>query len=92
MNCTTVKQGKACPFMSTKGCSFNGGVCHEIVEQCKGCRRTNEVSSGWYCDAYPDPAKKWAYGNCNLATHVSNGSTESKAKLNPLKASKRNNR
>lgn len=89
MVCTTVKQGKDCPFMNAKGCSYNGGICHEIVEQCNGCKRTSEITTGWYCSACPDPSLKWKNGNCNLATHVSNGSSESKAKINPLKASKR---
>lgn len=92
MNCTTVKQDKACPFMTSKGCSFNGGICHEIVEQCRGCKRSNEISTGWYCEAYPDPSKKWNHGSCNLATHIANGSSEKKARINPLKASKRNQR
>lgn len=92
MNCTTVRQGKACPFMTAKGCSFNGGICHEIVDQCQGCKRTTEATAGWYCEAYPDPSKKWSYGSCNLATHVANDTADKKAKLNPLKASKRKNR
>lgn len=92
MNCTTIRQGRDCPFMTKKGCNFNGGICHEIVEQCKGCKRTAENTTGWFCDAVPQPSIKWKNGNCNLATHVSNGSVEKKAKLNPLKASKRGNR
>ncbi len=92
MDCSTVRQGKACPFMSEKGCSFNGGICHEIVDKCEGCKRTTEVSTGWYCEAYPDPSKKWSHGNCNLATHVTNGTADKKAKVNPLKASKRESR
>lgn len=89
MICTTVRNGKECPFMTTKGCSYNGGICHEIVEQCSGCNRTMEVISGWYCTACPDPALKWKNGNCNLATHVTAVATQAKNKINPLKASKR---
>ena len=89
MICTTVKNGQECPFMSAKGCSYNGGVCHQIVEQCDGCGRRAEVASGWYCSSCPDPGLKWKRGNCNLATHMANTAAESKAKLNPLKASKR---
>jgi hypothetical protein len=92
MNCTTIKEGMECPFMSAKGCSYNGGICHQIVEQCKGCQRGTELSSGWYCTAYPEPALKWKNGNCNLASHVSAANSSAQAKLNPLKASKRGRR
>ena len=92
MNCTTIKQGKECPFMTTTGCSYNGGICHQVVEQCNGCERGTEFSSGWYCTACPDPSLKWKLGNCNLATHIKADSGSSKTKVNPLKASKRRNR
>lgn len=92
MVCTTVKEGVECPFMTANGCSFNGGVCHEIVEQCNGCDRNAQFSSGWFCSACPDPAVKWKTGNCNLATHVTTVSSSKAQKLNPLKASKRGGR
>ena len=92
MVCSTVRNGKDCPFMSAKGCSYNGGICHEIVEQCNGCNRCAAFSSGWYCTAYPDPSLKWKNGNCSLASHVDSASSNIKAKINPLKASKRRNR
>jgi hypothetical protein len=75
--------------MINKGCSFNGGVCHQIVEQCNGCNRTSEFASGWYCTACPDPSVRWKNGRCNLATHISNEAKVENTKLNPLKASKR---
>jgi hypothetical protein len=89
MKCTTIREGQECAFMTAGGCQYNGGVCHEIVEQCKGCGRTLEISSGWYCTACPEPTAKWKNGNCNLATHVSSSMAESTQKINPLKASKR---
>jgi hypothetical protein len=92
MVCKTIKQGQECPFMSSKGCSYNGGICHQVVEQCNGCDRGSEYASGWFCTACPDPSKKWKNGNCNLATHVTNSVDSAKAKINPLKASKRGNR
>ena len=93
MICTTVRNEKECPFMTANGCSYNGGICHEVVEQCKGCNRDAEYASGWYCTACPDPSLKWKNGNCNLASHVSNDTTsDKKQKINPLKASKRGNR
>jgi hypothetical protein len=92
MVCTTIKQGQECPFMSAKGCSYNGGICHQIVEQCGGCERGNEYASGWFCTACPDPSKKWKNGNCNLATHITTTAGSAKNKINPLKASKRRNR
>jgi len=76
--------------MSKKGCSFNGGICHGIVEKCEGCNRKIGFSSKWYCTAYPDPSQKWKTGNCNLASQVVKAvAPESKIKVNPLKASKR---
>ncbi|MEE8399654.1 MAG: PxxKW family cysteine-rich protein [Desulfobacterales bacterium] len=92
MDCTTIRQGRDCPFMAKKGCTFNGGICHEIVEQCKGCNRSAEITTGWFCDAFPDPSAKWRNGNCNMATHVSSKTAEKKIKINPIKASKRGNR
>lgn len=75
--------------MTAKGCSYSDGVCHEIVESCNGCARTVEFNSGWYCNASPEPAKRWKVGNCNLATHVKAAAASTQAKINPLKASKR---
>ena len=89
MICTTIREGKECPFMTAKGCSYNGGICHEIVEQCNGCNRSIEYKAGWYCSAYPDPTMKWKVGNCNMATHTTTTNKAAKAKINPLKASKR---
>ena len=92
MICTTIREGMECPFMTSKGCSYNGGICHEIIEQCNGCSRTVSHNSGWYCTACPEPAKKWKVGNCNLASHVSATTSQAEAKINPLKASKRQNK
>jgi hypothetical protein len=92
MICTTIRNEKECPFMTAQGCSYNGGICHVIVEQCEGCKRSEKFPSGWYCNACPDPSVKWKNGNCNLATHVSSIVVGKKAKVNPIKASKRGNR
>lgn len=92
MICTTIKEGMECPFMSAKGCSYKGGICHQIVEQCQGCNRGTELPTGWYCAACPEPSVKWKNGNCNLASHVSAAASATQAKINPLKASKRGNR
>ncbi len=89
MVCTTVRKGMECPFMTAKGCSYNGGICHEIVEQCDGCNRKVEFSSAWYCTASPDPSIKWKRGACNMATHVTSAAATTGPKINPLKASKR---
>jgi len=90
MVCKSAKQGLECPFMTGKGCTYNGGVCHQIVEQCKGCNRSKEFPAGWYCTSCPDPSQKWKAGRCNMATHVA-AAAEAKPvkKINPLKASKR---
>jgi hypothetical protein len=92
MICTTIKEGMECPFMSAKGCSYKGGICHQIVEQCQGCNRGAELPSGWYCTACPEPSLKWKNGKCNMATHVSATAAATSAKINPLKASKRASR
>lgn len=89
MICTTTRNGDECVFMTAQGCSYNGGTCLAIREQCDGCKRTKEYASGWYCISCPDPAAKWKNGNCNLATHVVTEQAQTKAKLNPIKASKR---
>ena len=92
MICATIRKGMECPFMTAKGCSYNGGICHEVVEQCNGCSRTYEISTGWYCTACPAPSLKWKNGDCNLASHISAEASAAKTKLNPLKASKRGRR
>jgi hypothetical protein len=91
MRCTSIKEGMECAFMTAKGCAYKGGICHQIVEQCSGCNRQLQVGSGWYCATCPEPALKWRTGICNLATHVSAAApaSETKQKINPLKASKR---
>jgi len=88
--CETVRKGHECPFMSSRGCTYNGGICREAVEPCSGCGRLVEYTSAWYCSACPEPAARWRSGNCNLATHVTaDSAVAAKAKVNPLKASKR---
>jgi hypothetical protein len=89
MICDTIKKGHECPFMTAKGCTYNSGICLEVIESCKGCKRSAEFEAGWYCSACPDPNMKWKNGNCNLATHVSTAMSTAKGKINPLKASKR---
>ena len=76
-------------FMTPNGCSYNGGGCHKLDEQCKGCKRTVKYSRNWYCTACPEPSIKWKNGNCNLASHVAWAAVSDEPKLNPLKASKR---
>ncbi|MCP3953692.1 MAG: hypothetical protein GY697_15960 [Desulfobacterales bacterium] len=89
MLCTTIREGQECHFMTNAGCSYNGGLCHEIVEKCDGCNRKSEYAAKWYCTACPEPDAKWKYGNCNLATHVKSTVASKAQKVNPLKASKR---
>ena len=89
MVCETTRKGKECTFMTSQGCVFNGGSCVEIIEACSGCNRSEQHETGWFCTAFPDPSMKWKHGNCNLATHVQATANEKKAKVNPIKASKR---
>jgi hypothetical protein len=74
--------------MSTKGCSFNGGRCHTVFEQCEGCGKIKEYTGGQFCTTFGNPEAKWALGRCNFATHVK-GEKQVEKKINPLKASKR---
>lgn len=89
MICTTVRNGDDCVFMKKQGCTYNGGACLPIIDQCNGCQRTGEYETGVYCTAAPDPSLKWENGNCNYATHVKTVETTKKQKINPIKASKR---
>jgi hypothetical protein len=90
MVCTSVKTGSDCFFMSKKGCGFNGGTCHTIIERCEGCQKVQEFPTGKYCSVFPDPPSKWRARNCNMATHLEVTAKQQTEKLNPLKASKRN--
>jgi hypothetical protein len=89
MVCTSVKEGSDCFFMNKKGCGFNGGACHSIIEQCEGCQKTQEFPTGKYCTVFPDPEAKWRARDCNMATHLERTIKEKTGKINPLKASKR---
>jgi len=89
MQCITLKQGIECAFMTKKGCNFNGGRCHTVVDECQGCSRTVTSSEGLLCAIAPDPKAKWARGACNFATHIQRKASEQQQKINPLKASKR---
>lgn len=70
------------------GVELNGVVLNPIVEQCNGCDRVRNFEDQQFCSSYPAPARKWVGGRCNFATHIKTETTV-KAKVNPLKASKR---
>lgn len=89
MVCTTVRPGFECMFMTKKGCQYNGGSCHPIVDQCEGCQRIVEYPTGRYCMSFLDPSIKWKNGPCNMATHIETNAKKGTNKINPLKASKR---
>ncbi len=73
---------------TASGVELNGITLEPVVEQCQGCDRMRTFEENSYCSSYPAPAKKWALGDCNFATHVARISASGK-KINPLKASKR---
>ena len=89
MVCSTLREGFDCMFMTKKGCQFNGGACHTIVEQCDGCQRIVEYPTGKYCTNFLDPSAKWKNGACSMATHIKAESKQETKKINPIKASKR---
>ena len=82
MQCATIKEGVECTFMTKKGCNFNGGTCHAVVEQCTGCDRTVTHNDTVYCQVFPDPAIKWRRGTCNMATHIK---TETKGQASKVR-------
>jgi len=88
MICQTTKKGVECFFMTKTGCSYNGGTCYPIVEQCNGCGKIQELPTGNYCISYPQPELKWKAGKCNFATHIVREAKQEKV-VNALKASKR---
>jgi hypothetical protein len=91
MVCATQKAGAECAFMTKAGCGYNGGTCQPVVEQCEGCQRSVEYPAGRFCNSYPNPSIKWKTSACNFATHTKL-EQKAEAKVNPLKASKRNNK
>lgn len=92
MVCKTVKEGVECIFMTRKGCGFNGGSCHTVIDKCDGCEKIIECPTGRYCMIYPEPASKWSVGRCTTASHTQRDTKETTQKINPLKASKRSRR
>lgn len=89
MKCETVQPGAECTFWTKQGCVFEGNSCQPIVDECQGCSRIVDSSIGQVCTAYPSPAKKWATGLCNFATHKKLEIASVETKVNPLKASKK---
>lgn len=89
MICTTIRKESECVFMTKSGCSYEGGVCKPIIEQCNGCNRIIKLETGEFCMSAPEPSAKWKLGICNIATHAKVEVAENKVKVNPLKASKR---
>lgn len=89
MQCQTVLPGTECTFWGKQGCILSEGSCQTIVENCEGCERIVDGSIGKVCGVYPFPAKKWATGICNFATHVKVEIKSEELKINPLKASKK---
>ena len=89
MICATLKAGTECLFMKKAGCSYVGGKCFTIVDNCEGCTRIVEFETGKYCTSFPDPSQKWQKGVCSMSSHVKKTKAVEEQKINPLKASKR---
>ena len=70
------------------GVELNGVVLQPVTEQCNGCDRVRTFEGQEFCSSYAIPSKKWTLGRCNFATHIK-VEVVAKAKVNPLKASKR---
>lgn len=67
---------------------MSGAQPFKAVEKCTGCGYAKIKDGETFCSVYRDPGFKWAYGNCNLGTHVER-KAEKVQKVNPLKASKK---
>ncbi len=93
MKCNTVRPGVECIFMTASGCSFEGGSCRPITEECAGCEHVTKYRGEEYCSVYAMPEWQWSIGVCSHATHrrVSRLTGEVLSS-NPLKASKRSTR
>ncbi|MGB9629848.1 MAG: PxxKW family cysteine-rich protein [Thermodesulfobacteriota bacterium] len=90
MICETMKPGSECVFMKKNGCSYNGGNCYTIVENCNGCERIEEYPQGKFCKIFAEPRVKWLSNICNMATHVKREiKTEAQKSIDPLKLSKK---
>ncbi len=90
MQCNSVRPGYECLFMSKAGCTFEGGVCRPVVDDCLGCEHVSDFRGETFCVSYPDPEYKWKLGMCNFATHRKAAAAEAAGKfVNPLKAAKR---
>jgi hypothetical protein len=86
LKCETVRNGFECILMTRKGCAVDG--CSPIVEECEGCKKIGEYDGTMYCNAFIYPHNCWKNGACVLATNLEK-TVSAKAKLNPIKASKR---
>jgi RNA polymerase subunit RPABC4/transcription elongation factor Spt4 len=72
------------------GLTYKGVIMEPVVEKCEGCERIVPFEGENFCPTYAQPARKWAGGVCNFATHVrAEVDKTGKVKVNPLKASKR---
>jgi hypothetical protein len=89
MRCETIKRGTECIFMKKSGCSYNGGQCYPVVDDCEGCTRILEFETGRFCASFPYPSQKWQKGACPMSSHIKKGQKAEEQKINPLKASKR---
>ncbi len=93
MQCTIIKPDYECTFATTAGCGFGdpSDTCVAVVDKCSGCDHTHDWDAATYCKTFASPADKWAFGPCNMATHVKEEAKVAR-KINPLKASKRGGR
>jgi hypothetical protein len=80
--------------MKKSGCSYNGGHCQPVVDDCQECGNIETFQDGDFCRVFAEPTLKWRAGPCNMSTN-GNGKEQKEAvvkKINPLKASKRSKR
>ena len=76
--------------MKKSGCSYNGGNCLPVVENCSGCERIQDYPQGKFCKTFAEPKNKWLSSICNMATHVKKeAKPENQKSIDPLKLSKK---
>lgn len=90
MECNTLKNGKECNWMKSKGCGFPSGACHPIIDKCENCKLIEVFEGIKYCSVYQKPSAIWVSG-CPRFTERKMKVEEVKL-LNPLKASKKSSK
>jgi len=95
--CETVRPGVPCLFWKIrkisdkkkKGhCSFIGGKCLPIVEECGTCNYIVNIGPQKFSEAYMKPSTQWIVPPCPMNTHIIKDTKEEKQIFDPRKLAK----